>query len=68
MELYRIIRDYGEDKFSKKYCKTHCDGASEKTIETAGELTEIIRASIPMKVQATGGHPAKRTFRRSGLS
>ena len=27
-----------------------------------GELTEIIRASIPMKVQVTGGHPAKRTF------
>ena len=33
-----------------------------KPIETTGELTEIIRASIPMKVQATGGHPAKRTF------
>ena len=23
-ELYRIIRDYGEDKFAKKYCKTYC--------------------------------------------
>lgn len=35
---------------------------AEKPIETTGELTEIIRASIPMKVQVTGGHPAKRTF------
>ena len=31
-------------------------------IQTTGELTEIIRQSIPMKIQATGGHPAKRTF------
>ena len=35
---------------------------AKKPIETTGELTDIIRASIPMKVQATGGHPAKRTF------
>ena len=35
---------------------------AKKQIETTGELTEIIRASIPMKVQVTGGHPAKRTF------
>ena len=35
---------------------------AKKPIETTGELTEIIRASIPMKVQVTGGHPAKRTF------
>ena len=31
-------------------------------IRTTGELTEIIRGAIPMKIQATGGHPAKRTF------
>ena len=34
----------------------------EKEIETTGELIEIIKASIPAKVRATGGHPAKRTF------
>lgn len=34
----------------------------QKPIETTGELTEIIRHAIPMKIQATGGHPAKRTF------
>lgn len=62
MELYRIIRDYGEDKFAKNIAKHIVMERQKKTIETAGELTEIIRASIPMKVQATGGHPAKRTF------
>ena len=62
MDLYRIIRDYGEDKFAKNIAKHIVQERAEKPIETTGELTEIIRASIPMKVQVTGGHPAKRTF------
>lgn len=62
MELYHIIRDYGEDKFAKNIAKHIVQERKKKPIETTGELTEIIRASIPMKVQATGGHPAKRTF------
>ena len=61
-ELYRIIRDFGEDCFAKNIAKHIVKERQKKEIETTGELTEIIRASIPMKVQATGGHPAKRTF------
>ena len=61
-ELYRVIRDYGEDKFAKNIAKHIVAARAKKPIETTGELTEIIRASIPMKVQVTGGHPAKRTF------
>ena len=61
-DLYRIIRDYGEDKFAKNIAKHIVSERQKKPIETTGELTDIIRASIPMKVQATGGHPAKRTF------
>ena len=62
MDLYRIIRDYGEEKFAKNIAKHIVQERAKKPIETTGELTEIIRASIPMKVQVTGGHPAKRTF------
>lgn len=62
MELFRIIRDYGEDKFAKNIAKHIVQERQKKPIETAGELTDIIRASIPMKVRMTGGHPAKRTF------
>ena len=61
-ELYRIIRDYGEDRFAKNIAKHIVRAREEKPIETAGELTEIIRASIPARIRATGGHPAKRTF------
>lgn len=61
-ELYRIIRDYGEDRFAKNIAKHIVRAREEKPIETTGELAELIKAAIPAKVRATGGHPAKRTF------
>ena len=62
MELYRIIRDYGEDKFAKNIAKHIVSARKQKDIETTGELIHIIKAAIPAKVRAAGGHPAKRTF------
>ena len=62
MELFRIIRDYGEDRFAKNIAKHIVRARSEKPIETTSELTELIKNAIPAKVRATGGHPAKRTF------
>ena len=61
-ELYRIIRDYGEDKFAKNIAKHIVLARQVKEIETTGELTEIIRAAIPAKIRMNGGHPSKRTF------
>lgn len=62
MELYRMIRDYGEDKFAKNIAKHIVRARQDKPVETTDELTEIIKAAIPMKFRAVGGHPAKRTF------
>ncbi len=62
MELYKIIRDYGEDKFAKNIAKHIVLARTNKEINTAGELIEIIKAAIPAKMRATGGHPAKKTF------
>ena len=61
-DLYRIIRDYGEDRFAKNIAKHIVAARQKKPIETAFELNEIIKAAIPMKVRATGGHPSKRTY------
>jgi len=61
-ELYRVLRDYGEEKFAKKIARNICTARSEKPIETTGELIELIKQSIPMKMRAVGGHPAKKTF------
>lgn len=62
MELYRVIRDYGEDKFAKNIAKHIVQERKEHPIETTGQLNEVIRRAIPMKIQKTGGHPSKRTF------
>lgn len=62
MDLFRIIRDYGEDRFAKNIAKHIVQARMDKPIETTGELNAIISASIPAKVRATGGHPSKRTY------
>lgn len=61
MELFRIIRDYGEDQFAKNIAKHIVKAREDKTIETTGELNEIIKASIPAKMRQNG-HPSKKTF------
>lgn len=61
-ELFRIIRDYGEDQFAKNIAKHIVRVRSEGRITTTGQLIEAIKAAIPMKLRATGGHPAKQTF------
>ena len=62
MELYRVIRDYGEDRFAKNIARLIVRARENHAIETTGELIEIIKAAIPARVRETGGHPAKRTF------
>lgn len=61
-EMYRVIRDYGEDKFAKNIAKHIVSAREKKPIETTGELSEIIKGAIPAKVRMNGGHPAKKTF------
>lgn len=61
-DLYRIIRDYGEDRFAKNIAKHIVAARQKKPIETTFELNKIIKAAISMKVRATGGHPSKRTY------
>ncbi len=61
-DLFRIIRDYGEDRFAQNIAKNIVKKREEGPIKTTFELRDIISASIPMKVKKTGGHPAKRTF------
>ncbi len=61
-DLYRIIKDYGEDQFAKNIAKHIVKAREVKPIETTFELNELIKAAIPAKMRATGGHPSKRTY------
>lgn len=60
-ELFRIIRDYGEDKFAKNIAKHIVNARNKKPIETTFELNEIIKAAIPAKMRQNG-HPSKQTY------
>ncbi len=60
-DLYRIIRDYGEEKFAKNIAKHIVKTRADKPVETTYELNEIIRAAIPAKMRQNG-HPSRQTF------
>lgn len=62
MELFHIIKDYGEDKFAKNIAKHIVNARKVKPIETTYELNDIVKAAIPAKMRKDGGHPSKRTF------
>ncbi len=61
-DLARIIRDYGEDKFANNIAKHIVKAREEAPIKTTYQLNDIIKAAIPAKMRAEGGHPSKRTF------
>ena len=62
MEIFHIIKNYGEDKFAKNIAKHIVARRSEKRIETTFELNDIIKAAIPARMREKGGHPSKRTY------
>ncbi len=61
-ELFRIIRDYGEDQFAKNIAKHIVKRRQDSEIETTFQLVECIKAAIPAKIRMASGHPAKKTF------
>lgn len=61
-ELYRVIRDYGEDRFAKNIARHIAAKRAEKPVRTTLELAEIVKGAIPARMREGGGHPAKKTF------
>ena len=61
-ELFRIIKEYGEERWASRIAKFIVKARDEKYIETTGQLVDIIKAAIPASARRTGPHPAKRTF------
>lgn len=61
-QLIKILFEYGEEPFTKKIVDNIISARENARITTTGELVEIIRKSVPIKVQKEKGHPAKRVF------
>ena len=61
-ELYRIIWDYGEERWAKRIVQFILEAREEEPITSTSELVDIIKRAIPAKARQDGPHPAKRTF------
>lgn len=64
-DLVRIFVRYGEEKFAKSIARRIEKARQNERIKTTGQLVELIKEGIPAKARRKGGHPAKRSFRRS---
>ena len=60
-ELFRVIRDYGEDRFAAGIARNIVRARQEKPVETTFELNEIIKGAVPAKMRQNG-HPSRQTF------
>ncbi len=62
-EIARILREYGEENWSRHIARVLCDRRMKKSVETTGDLVNIIDAAIPKKFRIKdGSHPARRSF------
>lgn len=61
-EIYRIIRDYGEEKWASRIAKFIVEAREKQPIKTTYELVDIIKRAVPSAARRDGPHPAKRTF------
>ena len=61
-DLCRVISSYGEEKWAARIAKFIVEARQEKTIETTGQLEEIIKAAVPAAARKGVAHPARRTF------
>ncbi len=62
VELHRIIRDYGEERWAKRIAQFIVATRKDKPLETTFDLVEVIKKAIPKKARDGGAHPARRTF------
>jgi 16S rRNA (cytosine1402-N4)-methyltransferase len=61
-ELYRIISEYGEERWAKRVASFIVKARDERPIETTLELVDVIKGAIPKAKWEERLHPATRTF------
>jgi len=62
LELTRMIREYGEDKWAARIASFIVTARADGAIQTTARLVEVIKAAVPAAARREGPHPAKRTF------
>ena len=62
VELTRIFRSYGEERWAKKIARRICQVRGEQPFETTRSLAELIRDTVPGGHHPARIHPATRVF------
>jgi 16S rRNA (cytosine1402-N4)-methyltransferase len=61
-ELFRIISQYGEERWAKRVASFIVKAREERPIETTLQLVDIVKGAIPKAKWEERLHPATRTF------
>lgn len=61
-ELYRVVKDYGEERWASRIAEFIVRERQQKPISHTAELVSVIKKAIPAGARKDGPHPAKRTF------
>ena len=61
-DLALVLKKYGEEPFANRIADFIVKERMNKPIETTFELVDVIKKSLPAKILAKKGHPAKQTF------
>jgi len=61
-KIEEVLREYGEERYSKRIAKTIVSERRKKPILTTFDLIEIIKKAVPKNYDRGRIHPATRTF------
>jgi 16S rRNA (cytosine1402-N4)-methyltransferase len=61
-DLAQLFFDFGEERFSRRISRRIVEARRNRPIQTAGELAELVRRSVPPKARHGPIDPATRVF------
>jgi len=61
-EISKVLKIYGEEKWSKRIASHIIEARKERPIETSAELAKVVSGAIPKKFHPARIHPATKTF------
>lgn len=61
-QLRDVLFQYGEERFSPQIARAIVARRCRESIDTTGQLADIVKAAIPAPARRRGPHPARRTF------
>lgn len=61
-QLEKVLREFGEENWSRRIAKVIVDRRKQKPLRTTGDLVECVMAAVPPAMRDKRLHPATRSF------